>query len=697
MDEQQLKDILASQEIPPADENVRKQAINLALAAFDQAQQDKQKRRQGFRFWDRLMGRSNTPTGRRPMTRPYVFGGMATATAVVLFIGIYGMLDGNMRNQFAELSGTVSREHEVASAPPSASLKDEKKAAAKAKTDAPSPLVRGIVGGVSAITSPAKRSLPGERQHKLAKQRSFGDANTISESFRQSRVSRDRSAASGRADHRDRDATLKQFDAVGRDRFANVAQNTVKRVADEPVSTFSIDVDTASYAFVRRMLNRGVLPQKNSIRIEELINYFHYDYPTAATRARPFHPTISVMPSPWKAGNKLVHIGIKGFDLEPAEKPRANLVFLLDVSGSMNAHDKLPLVVNSMKLLLETLKPDDTVAIVVYAGAAGTVLEPTRVGEKHKILAALDRLHAGGSTAGAAGIRQAYALAEGNFDKTAVNRVILATDGDFNVGITNREELKGFVERKRKSGVFLSVLGFGQGNLNDHLMQTLSQNGNGTAAHIDTLNEARKVLVDEASSTLFPIAKDVKIQVEFNPRTVAEYRLIGYETRALRREDFNNDKVDAGDIGAGHSVTAIYEITPVDGAPMIGRTRYQNPGRANPADTSDFANEYAFLKIRYKLPDSDTSQLISVPITKAHETAADGKGAPARQLREALWASAVAAFGQILKGGKYTGGFTYDDVIQLARTAKGDDAFGYRAEFINLVRLARSASALPSK
>jgi Ca-activated chloride channel family protein len=433
-------------------------------------------------------------------------------------------------------------------------------------------------------------------------------------------------------------------------------------------------------------------PQKNSVRVEELVNYFHYDYPTAGSTERPFKPTVTVIPSPWKKGNKLIHIGIKGFDLARAEAPRSNLVFLLDVSGSMRAADKLPLVINSMKLLLETLKPDDTVAIVVYAGAAGTVLEPTKLAEKHKILAALDRLQAGGSTAGAAGIRQAYALAEGSFDGKAVNRVILATDGDFNVGITNREELKGFVERKRKSGVFLSVLGFGQGNLNDHLMQTLAQNGNGVAAHIDTLNEARKVLVQEASSTLFPIAKDVKIQVEFNPKKVAEYRLIGYETRALRREDFNNDKVDAGDIGAGHTVTAIYEITPVGGERMMGDSRYQ---KSQTADVSEFVGEYGFLKIRYKQPEAEKSQLISTPITTSNEVADDGEGAAVRQLREARWSSAVAAFGQILKGGTYTGGFSYDDVIALARSAKGEDEFGYRAEFINLVRLARSASALP--
>jgi len=485
---------------------------------------------------------------------------------------------------------------------------------------------------------------------------------------------------------------LAQYQDVGRDQFAHADENPVKRVAEDPVSTFSIDVDTASYAFVRRMLMRGVLPQKDAVRVEEMVNYFHYDYPLPATREQPFRPSVTVMDSPWKKGNKLIEIGIKGYDLAPAEKPRSNLVFLLDVSGSMNAPDKLPLMINSMKLLLDSLKPDDTVAIVTYAGAAGTALEPTNVSEKQKILAALDRLQAGGSTAGAAGIRQAYALAESTFDKNAVNRVILATDGDFNVGITNREELKGFIERKRASGVFLSILGFGQGNLNDRLMQDLAQNGNGVAAHIDTLNEARKVLVDEASGMLFPIAKDVKIQVEFNPKTVAEYRLIGYETRALKREDFNNDKVDAGDIGAGHTVTAIYEITPVSGGtPLIGDSRYQDGTlKATQPITPPHGDEYGFLKIRYKLPEESESKLITTPIRMSDT----GDGTLPR---EARWAAAVAAFGQILKGGKYTGSFSYDDVTALAQGARGDDPFGYRAEFLNLVRLAKSASALPNR
>ncbi len=689
MDERQLKDILGHHEIPPADDNARKQAVNFALAAFDDADRDKRKRRQGFRLLGRLTGRTHSPTGRRPMTRKYVFGGMATATAVVLGIGIYGTLDGFMGSRLAPVMETASIELDGAVGPVGGELKDEKVMAAKRKSAARSREDRQIALRSAPQTPPASSIAPRELERGLFQKRAVSRDAIRNESFRGSPVALGRVAASDRAAQPAAEPARKQFNEVGRDRFADVAQNTVKRVADEPVSTFSVDVDTASYAFVRRMLNRGVLPQMNAVRIEELINYFPYDYALAPTREQPFEPTVTVIASPWKAGNKLIHIGIKGYDIEPADKPRSNLVFLLDVSGSMTAPDKLPLVISSMKLLLETLKPDDTVAIVVYAGAAGTVLEPTKVADKRKILAALDRLHAGGSTAGAAGIRQAYALAEGNFDAKAVNRVILATDGDFNVGITNRQELKGFIERKRDSGVFLSVLGFGQGNLNDHLMQTLAQNGNGVAAHIDTLNEARKVLVEEASSTLFPIAKDVKIQVEFNPETVAEYRLIGYETRALRREDFANDKVDAGDIGAGHAVTAIYEITPVGGTRMIGASRYRNDQTARRAgDASGFANEYGFLKIRYKLPDGDTSRLITAPIM-ASENAAG------RRLREARWATAVAAFGQILKGGKYTGGLSYDDVIAMAQAAKGEDEFGYRAEYITLVRLARSASALP--
>ncbi len=476
----------------------------------------------------------------------------------------------------------------------------------------------------------------------------------------------------------------------GRDKFQAIDTNPLKVTAAEPVSTFSIDVDTSSYSFMRAALSNGVLPQDDAVRVEELINYFPYSYPGPETAEEPFKTSVTVMQTPWNAATKLIHIGIKGFDITAAERPRANLVFLIDTSGSMDEPNKLPLLINSLKLLVDGLKADDTVAIVVYAGSAGTVLEPTKASEKGKILSALENLSAGGSTAGAEGIRQAYDLAKQNFDSSGVNRVILATDGDFNVGITDTDELEGFVERERESGIFLSVLGFGRGNYNDELMQALAQNGNGAAAYVDTLNEARKVLVDETTSTLFPIAKDVKIQVEFNPATVSEYRLIGYENRLLNREDFNNDKVDAGEIGSGHTVTAIYEIVPVGSTgALVDGLRYQNaPATAAPTGKD---GEYAFLRLRYKLPKEETSKLIETPITASQDVGASGGGKVAS---EARFAASVAAFGQILRGGRYTEHFSYDDVIELANANKGDDAFGYRAEFVNLVRLAKSASSM---
>lgn len=472
-----------------------------------------------------------------------------------------------------------------------------------------------------------------------------------------------------------------------RERFQSFDANPVRAALENPVSTFSIDVDTASYAFVRRSLMEGAAPDPDSVRVEEMINYFPYDWPGPAGAQSPFNTTVTVTPTPWNADTRLMHVAIKGYDVKPAEKPRSNLVFLIDTSGSMNTADKLPLLKSSFRLLVDRLEADDTVAIVTYAGNAGTVLEPTKVSDKGKILAALDALEAGGRTAGEAGIREAYRLAEGSFVEGGVNRIMLATDGDFNVGQTSDEALKRLVEDKRKSGVYLSVLGFGRGNLNDAMMQTIAQNGNGVAAYIDTLAEARKVLSEEASSALFTIASDVKIQVEFNPARIAEHRLIGYETRALNREDFNNDRVDAGDVGSGHSVTAIYEVTPV-GSParMIDDLRYGASGQGRGAVDE---GEYAFVKIRYKAPGEETSRLIETPVSDANTVPEFSQASD-----DLRFSVAVAAFGQKLRGADAVAAYDYDRIMEIAAAARGADPFGYRAEFLSLVRL---ASALEGK
>ncbi len=472
------------------------------------------------------------------------------------------------------------------------------------------------------------------------------------------------------------------------ERFPESQVSGVKSVAAEPVSTFSADVDTASYSFVRRALMAGELPPPASVRTEEMINYFPYDWAGADTADQPFKATVTVMPTPWNKGTELLHVAIKGYDLAPAKAPPANLVFLIDVSGSMDEADKLPLLKSAFRLLVDKLRPEDKVSIVTYAGNAGTVLEPTSASDKQKILAAIDGLQPGGSTAGAAGIEAAYDLAKSAFVKDGINRVMLATDGDFNVGPSSDDQLKTLIESERKTGIFLSVLGFGRGNLNDGLMQALAQNGNGTAAYIDTLAEAEKTLVQEASAALFPIAKDVKFQMEFNPARIAEYRLVGYETRALKREDFNNDRVDAGDIGSGHSVTAIYEITP-KGSPAVltDDLRYADKKNAPLAQAPDRGDELAFLKIRYKKPDEDKSALISLPITDANDVASIDK-APV----DVRFSTAVAAFGQKLRGDPALTDFSYDAVTALAENARGLDAFGYRAEFLRLVRLASGLS-----
>lgn len=468
-----------------------------------------------------------------------------------------------------------------------------------------------------------------------------------------------------------------------RENYRHYDDNPVKQVAAAPVSTFSIDVDTGAYANVRRMLNAGQMPRRDAVRIEEMINYFSYAYPVPGQHKRPFEVLTEIAPSPWRKGAWLLHVGVQGYELTRKELPPANLVFLVDVSGSMRSANKIDLLKSSLKLLSKQMDADDRIAIAVYAGAAGVVLEPTPGNKTAKIMQALDGLSAGGSTNGGAGIRLAYNLAQQSFKKGGINRVIIATDGDFNVGTVNFDALRELVEEKRKTGISLTTLGFGTGNYNDHLMEQLADAGNGNYAYIDNLNEAQKVLVEEMNATLTTIAKDVKIQIEFNPALVSQYRLIGYENRMLKREDFNNDKVDAGEIGAGHTVTALYEIVlQGKGGEWIDPLRYSKPTQAQGPQ-----NELAHLRIRYKSPSSNSSQLLEWPLRQ-------------RDMQQNLtgtsdsfrFAAAVAGFGQILRGGKYVGDFAYDDVLALARKSRGDDPFGYRGEFLKLVTLADSLS-----
>jgi len=489
---------------------------------------------------------------------------------------------------------------------------------------------------------------------------------------------------------------VQPYPQANTERYPEAEDSAVKLVASQPVSTFSIDVDTAAYANARRQINSGTLPRAESVRVEEFINYFNYNYPRPEAGDAPFSITTEVGPSPWNADRKLMLVGLQGFEVERDDLPPANLVFLIDVSGSMNQPNKLGLLKSSMKMLTRGLRPEDTISIAVYAGAAGEVLEPTSGSDRNKIMEAIDSLHAGGSTNGGAGINLAYSLAKKNFKDEGINRVILATDGDFNVGTTSVDSLRSLIENKRKSGVSLSVLGFGAGNYNDALMQELAQKGNGNAAYIDSVNEARKVLVDEVGSTLQTIAKDVKIQVEFNPALVREYRLIGYETRALKREDFNNDKVDAGDIGAGHSVTALYELTLADATkPSVDELRYgaePNVVAQLSTGTSDdnlTQSELAHVKLRYKEPEGTTSKLLTRVVKQSQLTADLTKTS-----ENYRFAAAASAFGQLLRNSDYTGAFGMDDALELARQSRGTDEFGYRHEFEQLLRTAAELAPL---
>lgn len=452
--------------------------------------------------------------------------------------------------------------------------------------------------------------------------------------------------------------------------------NPVKRTTEQPVSTFSVDVDTGSYSNVRRMLESGVRPPTDAVRAEEFINYFDYHYAVPADKAVPFRVHTELTSAPWDKRKQVLMIGIKGYEQAQDSLPPMNLVFLIDTSGSMYSDDKLPLLKRAFAQLIPQLRKQDRVAIVAYAGSAGLVLAPTSGDQRGKILAALEQLQAGGSTNGGAGIELAYAMAKQSFVPGGANRVILATDGDFNVGVANRQALETLVADQRKSGVALTTLGFGTGNYNDAMAERLADVGDGNHAYIDSLSEARRVLVREMGSTLFTIARDVKIQVEFNPARVAEYRLIGYENRVLNNEDFANDKVDAGDIGPGHEVTALYEIVPVgSGAEQLPALRYGD----KPSGTTAHGNELAEVRLRYKLPGNDTSALITRPIL-----ASSLQATPSESLR---FASAVAGFADALRGGERMPGWNWDQIEATARAARGEDAEGERAQFIQLLRV----------
>jgi Ca-activated chloride channel homolog len=461
--------------------------------------------------------------------------------------------------------------------------------------------------------------------------------------------------------------------------YNTIHENGFKKTGDHPLSTFSIDVDAASYSNMRRFINQGQKPPKDAVRIEELINYFNYNY-KQPTGEHPFAINTEVTNAPWNDKHLLVQIGLQGKKIASENLPASNIVFLIDVSGSMDYPNKLPLLKSAFKLLTNELRAQDKVSIVVYAGAAGLVLEPTSGSDKQKIVQALDNLNAGGSTAGGAGIQLAYKVAKQNYIQGGNNRVIIATDGDFNVGESSDASMERLIEEKRKEGVFLTVLGFGMGNYKDSKMETLANKGNGNYAYIDNIQEAKKVLVTEFGGTLFTIAKDVKIQVEFNPQHVQAYRLIGYENRLLANEDFNDDQKDAGELGSGHTVTALYEIIPVgvesEFVKNIDPLKYQ---KQNEPVKGNFSDELLTVKFRYKAPDGDVSKLIAHTVKKDVRNAGENL----------QWSSAVAGFGMLLRDSEFKGNLTYDQVLAMARKSKGADEHGYRAEFIQLVELAR--------
>jgi len=463
------------------------------------------------------------------------------------------------------------------------------------------------------------------------------------------------------------------------ERYQDISSNPVIRVADQSTSTFSIDVDTGAYSNIRRFLNSGQLPPSDAVRVEEMLNYFNYDYAAPLTTDNPFSIHTELSNTPWNKKTRLLHIGLKGYSINVEDRPSANLVFLLDVSGSMKAQNKLGLLKSSLNMLSRDLTEKDRVSIVVYAGASGVVLKPTAGNNKRAISKALKQLEAGGSTNGAAGIELAYDMAEQSMTNDSINRIILATDGDFNVGISDIDKLKSLIEQKRESGIALTTLGFGAGNYNDHLMEQLADVGNGNYAYIDTLNEARKVLSSELTATLMTIAKDVKIQIEFNPAQVSEYRLIGYVNRKLANEDFANDKVDAGEIGAGHTVTALYEVALIgEGGERHTDSRYRKVIAPNVLST-----EIAEIRLRYKMPDDTSSKMTTRQVLG--DNIIDKLSDTSDNFR---LSAAVAGFGQLLRHSKYLNNFDYHSAATLASNAKGADRFGYRSELVQLIDLA---------
>jgi Ca-activated chloride channel family protein len=477
---------------------------------------------------------------------------------------------------------------------------------------------------------------------------------------------------------------MAQPSSANTERYPDATPNPIKRTAEQPVSTFSIDVDTAAYANVRRFIDNGSAPHRDAVRVEEMINYFDYGYARPTSAARPFAVTTAVAASPWAPGRQIVHVGLQGYELPEAQRRPLNLTFLVDVSGSMNRPDKLDLAKQSMNLIIDRLRPQDRVAVAYYAEGAGTTLAPTSGNEKLKLRCAVASLRASGGTAGATGMTNAYDQAQAGFGRNKVNRILMFTDGDFNVGVTDDKRLEDYVADKRKTGVYLSVYGFGRGNYQDARMQAIAQAGNGTAAYVDDLNEARRLFGAMFDKGAFPIADDVKIQVEFNPARVAEWRLIGYETRLLNEEDFNNDAIDAGEVGSGASVTALYEITPVGGPTQIAELRY--PDNRVTTGGGDPNGEIGFIQVRYKQPGAARSELIQQVL--ANPAAGRLSAQPPEATR---WAIAVAAFGQKLRGDPWMNAdYGWNAILDQAQGARGDDPYGDRAEFVQLVRAAQT-------